>query len=1462
MSSDATASAQRDSGQSTGTGKNAKPIPGVSGAGQAASQIVCPDAGCTGFATGTTAVASGPNGRQSRSSATGETRCDGTTACQAQILATTETSTTAPGAKAGERFAVTSASVTAVCDDGTATGCATRASSKTTAVGGPAVRANSSATCAAAGVCQVGTGGYAADRVAQVSADCTGIACRTHTEGSAQSAAPGGTNKATSRTDCTAGAGGRCTGASGVGATADGSEASAACQGGDGSTCRQSYSSTSSASSRTAGNRAAANARCGGTGGAGSGWCATSASAQTDSGGAIAAAACQGSAGSNCTYSYRASSSASGAAGGASARAHASGSGSGTVGGGYVATSAAVSVRPGSAQASASCTGSAGVSCSHSYSARASASAAYGGSRASASASGSGGGGKGAGGVAVSAQASAGPGYATAGASCSGAANCRHSYSARASASAAYGSNRAYANASGSGGGGQGGGGVAVSAQASAGPGYATASASCSGAANCRHSYSAQASASAAYGSNRAYANASGSGGGGQGGGGVSVSAQASAGPGYATAGASCSGAANCRYSYSASASGSASYDDGTHRSWAHASASGSGGGSGPGGGGLSVWAQARAGKGYANASAGCSGAANCAVSYSSHAEASKTVGGQHGEAWANCSGGGSGGSCGSYATVEVDSEHATAQAGCSGTGACSTHYATRSASSAAGPGISGNSGGNCSGGGAAGGFCGTGSTAHYDPKTGKLELSSYCATKGGSCSRYANLDIDAASPNGELTGKGQVRCSGGVGSCGIAGVAKYEPASKDAKGNPVPPTLVIGTGCETKGGGSCTQTSGADAKIASPDGKITGTATSQCAGTTGWCSTVVGGGFDQKAGRIDAYADCAGGGASKCTKSETHLTGQVSGAGQATPDGPTNGTVSGDGRADCVKTSGTCSVSGQFAYHPAGYEKDKDGNVVKDKDGKPVVLPARVNVQTSCYPKGAGCTQEAHVSGEVSQQGKDAKYTGRAIADCAGAGGTCALTGSVAYNAETGRVEAFTDCAVADGGVCSRSETHTEAWAQSPDGKVTGTGRSDCVQPGGAGSCSSVSVAKYQAEYTKYPPKCTSPNGCFQAPPTTVPEQVASGAGCEASGADGGVAACSHSFSASGKREATGDDGRLSGAAGANCSDSGSAGSGSCSVAASVKVNAEQHKVDVVTWCQGSEGVSCSYSGKASADHESGKSNAASDKSCGTTLAGSCSISVSAFAAGGDQERQGQAVASGFCEDSNNSCSGEFRTHVDSNRDTLADCHSSGSGVCFGFATPKTARSGGEVEDGGTLYLHSKAPGREENTQCSKASPCGEAWVEELGGKYSVLDVETKKSVPGFFKNLARDGGSVVVHAVPGLVTSVGTELKSWVTANEWGDGLGGYAENRPFTGGIAQGAVNFWDRWSGGGDLGKAGDDYYFAPVSTALEDVGTVALVAAGAGAIIKGVSLGAKAARRWPPNRPRPPGFVAR
>ena len=551
------------------------------------------------------------------------------------------------------------------------------------------------------------------------------------------------------------------------------------------------------------------------------------------------------------------------------------------------------------------------------------------------------------------------------------------------------------------------------------------------------------------------------------------------------------------------------------------------------------------------------------------------------------------------------------------------------------------------------------------------------------------------------------------------------------------------------------------------------------------------------------------------------------------------------------MRTSGQCSVYGKFTYLDAeqAYETDKDGNKVplveKDKDGKPVLdengkpipvyVPARVNVQTGCFPAGPHCSQEAHVDGALEEKTDHSTHTGSTVADCKGTSGTCNITGAVAYDPTTGKVQAFSDCSGTGASACTRSETHTYAWAESPDSKIDGDGHSDCKQA--TGYCSSVSIAKYTAEYTEKSKPC--PTTCFQAVPKTIPEHIVTGATCDT---DGPAANCSYDFSARGDR--TAEDGDLVAAAKSNCSDSGTVGGGWCSVAATAKVDAEKHSAQAVAWCEGSDGVACSYSANAGAKHETDKNNAEASKSCGASRTGTCSLAVSAYTAGGDDERQGIAVAAGACSDTNGTCKGEFRTHVDSNRDTLADCHSDGNGLCYGVATAKSAETGGSVDDDRTvLHLSTKAPGGEDTKDCSEAAPCQDRWVEALDGKYMGISRETEKSVGGFFKNLARDGGSVILHAVPGFVGAVGKELWSWATAAEFGEGLDGYAENRPLTGGIAKGAVGFKERWIDG-DLDKIGDDYYFAPVSTALEDVGTVALLAFGAGAVLKAISLGAK------------------
>ena len=532
-SSTATATTDRTTGMRSGDKPDSPLVPGRSGSTQAGSTIDCPDAGCSGEVTGDSVAGASPDGGSaaairaatqagkagkgngagtdpvSLSTAHGEASCTGQQGgCQAGI--TTAAGVTVhpgTGATATGRFGTTSASVSADCQSGSGA-CPTTTRSTSTGTDDPAVLApthrsgKAAATgrtstavatsqCSGTGPCDSATNGYAGDGVAEVAATCAGTACRTSIQGEARYGDNTAGNAASTRSTCTAGADGACQGTGRVGANAGGAEVSSSCAATEGSDCAYRFSSRSSASDRSGGSSASAEARCGASGGSGSGWCGTSAVAQAAGGGAMAAAACQGSKGSGCHYSYRASSSAS--AGGGAARAHAAGHGSGTTGAGQVATSATAQAGDGSAQAAASCQGSDGTHCGYSYSARLAASAPG----AHADASGSGSGGMGSGWVAVTAQADSGVApdgtkYASASASCYGSAgtSCSHHYEASRSAFAgdpkkSTTKSWAQAYAHGSGGGGMGGGGVSVAVRAYVKGNHAEASATCSGAANC-----------------------------------------------------------------------------------------------------------------------------------------------------------------------------------------------------------------------------------------------------------------------------------------------------------------------------------------------------------------------------------------------------------------------------------------------------------------------------------------------------------------------------------------------------------------------------------------------------------------------------------------------------------------------------------------------------------------------------------------------------------------------------------------------------------------------------------------------------------------------------------------------------------------------------------------------------------------------------------------------------------------
>ncbi|MEJ3656598.1 LysM peptidoglycan-binding domain-containing protein [Actinomycetes bacterium KLBMP 9759] len=392
------------------TGDDERPLPGRSAQGRTSSQVVCPDAGCTGSATGT---ANGSIGNAA-STSTATTRCAGTAKCMAGV-GTGVTANAARGTSAISTSADVDCRTTEVPCDGTA-------GSRTAAPGFTA-----RTTCTAKGTCGVDSGVTVAGRTVKgvvVSAKCQAAQCAATAE------ARGAGNTASAETACTAGTA-ECGGVVKAGVGPGYATAGALCAGPDTATCRYSFGAHSSASSASPGNQATAKADGVGSGTFGGGEVTTSANAQTGKGMAAAGASCQGT-GVRCSHSYSASSSASAKG----AKASASGSGRGGIGGGAVMTTAQASSGPGWASASASCSGAA--NCRHSYSASVSASASWKGANpddpkgwgrsvARASASGSGGGGQGGGGVSVSARASAGPGYANASSSCTGAANCKSS---------------------------------------------------------------------------------------------------------------------------------------------------------------------------------------------------------------------------------------------------------------------------------------------------------------------------------------------------------------------------------------------------------------------------------------------------------------------------------------------------------------------------------------------------------------------------------------------------------------------------------------------------------------------------------------------------------------------------------------------------------------------------------------------------------------------------------------------------------------------------------------------------------------------------------------------------------------------------------------------------------------------------------------------------------------------------
>src|SRR5690606_33555359 len=309
---------------------------GFSADGRAGSLAICPDAGCIAALSGHAAAGEATT---SRSSADGATVCTGATPCTAMISAGVGGSASPAGARPDERFATSSAAVEAYCVDGSATGCATRASSTTqvTAVGDAGVRGRSTSTCGAPGRCSAQTGGLSGDHSAEVGAGCIGSGCRIRTAGTATTATPEGPGRAGASSGCAAGpAAGECAATSAV-AAGDGLPfASASCEAAAGADCVRSRAASSAPVSASA-SRVHADAGCAmGP----DGRCAAGVVADAGTGQASAFAVCEGAS----TCSYRATSHA--AAPGAEADATGTGAGAG-----MAATSVSAAGGPGFASA-------------------------------------------------------------------------------------------------------------------------------------------------------------------------------------------------------------------------------------------------------------------------------------------------------------------------------------------------------------------------------------------------------------------------------------------------------------------------------------------------------------------------------------------------------------------------------------------------------------------------------------------------------------------------------------------------------------------------------------------------------------------------------------------------------------------------------------------------------------------------------------------------------------------------------------------------------------------------------------------------------------------------------------------------------------------------------------------------------------------------------------------------------
>jgi hypothetical protein len=231
----------------------------------------------------------------------------------------------------------------------------------------------------------------------------------------------------------------------------------------------------------------------------------------------------------------------------------------------------------------------------------------------------------------------------------------------------------------------------------------------------------------------------------------------------------------------------------------------------------------------------------------------------------------------------------------------------------------------------------------------------------------------------------------------------------------------------------------------------------------------------------------------------------------------------------------------------------------------------------------------------------------------------------------------------------------------------------------------------------------------------------------------------------------------KLTAEANADCKTSSAAGTG-CYTAAGLVV--ENNRIQAFASCQGGVGPDCRYHAHTTAHDANGMNIADADHTCGQQTAGSCGVASWAAALtdmgldGKPLDHHGEALAGGTCSGSFGTvCSGNYRTHVDSDRDTWSNCTGTGAGSCHGVADPWNAHSTGT----GSGNIESKSPDEHKSGSFTTYGPLFTPIT---------IGANTNDTTARGFINVGRDVGDMFVDAGGEIVQGVqdvGTHFSNW---------------------------------------------------------------------------------------------------